>query len=107
MIGNVLFCHLDLGGGREGLWQDSGWGRGDPVGGPVPYLCLSHVDASDMALLPHQLAQHVAVPATAAAQVQDPAGCQALRDDQATAIVPGGFGLSEGAVHGRWHGGEV
>lgn len=37
------------------------------------YLTFSHVNASDMTLLPHQLAQHVAIPPTSATQVQDPA----------------------------------
>lgn len=52
------------------------------------YLTLSHVNASDMTLLPHQLAQHVAISPTSATQVQDPAALQALRHHQATAIVP-------------------
>lgn len=56
------------------------------------YLTFSHVNASDMTLLPHQLAQHVAIPPTSATQVQDPAALQALRHHQATAIVPEGRG---------------
>lgn len=53
------------------------------------YLAFGHVDAGDMAALAHQLAQHVAVPATPAAQVQYPAALQALWHHQPTAIVPG------------------
>lgn len=52
------------------------------------YLGLSHVNASDMTLLAHQLTQHVAVPPTAAAQVQDGAALQALRHQQTAAVVP-------------------
>lgn len=52
------------------------------------YLVLSHVNASDMALLAHQLAQHIAVPPTSTAQVQYPAALQALWHHQTTAIVP-------------------
>lgn len=55
----------------------------------VPYLALSHIYPGDVALLPNQLAQQVAVPAAAAAQVQDPARRQALRDHQTAAVVPG------------------
>lgn len=59
--------------------------------GSTLYLALGHVYPGDMALLPNQLAQQVAVSAAAAAQVQDPAGCQALGDHQTAAIVPGGM----------------
>lgn len=91
-------------------------GQSKPTGFPVPYLALGHVDAGDVAPLPNQLAQQVAVPAAAAAQVQDPARRQALGDDQTTAIVPGGAGLSQGAgapatrglqPTGRWQQGEA
>lgn len=51
------------------------------------YLTLSHVNASDVTLLPHQLAQHVAISPTSATQVQDPAALKALGHHQATAIV--------------------
>lgn len=54
----------------------------------VHYLVLSHVNASDVALLAHQLTQHVAVSPTSTAQVQYPAALQALRHHQTTAIVP-------------------
>lgn len=52
-----------------------GDGAGRMRQGPrfVPYLALGHIYPGDVALLPDQLAQQVAVPATAAAQVQDPA----------------------------------
>lgn len=56
----------------------------------VQYLVLSHVNASDVALLAYQLTQHVYVPPTPAAQVQDPAALQALWHHQTTAIVPEG-----------------
>lgn len=39
----------------------------------VPYLALGHIYPGDVALLPDQLAQQEAVPAAAAAQVQNPA----------------------------------
>lgn len=54
----------------------------------VHYLLLSHVNSSDMALLAHQLTQHVAVSPTPTAQVQYPTALQALRHHQTTAIVP-------------------
>lgn len=60
----------------------------------VQYLVLSHVNASDMTLLAHQLAQHVAVSPTSTAQVQYPAALQALWHHQTTAIVP-----EEGRTH--------
>lgn len=52
------------------------------------YLVLSHVNPSDMALLAHQLTQHVTVSPTPTAQVQDPGALQTLRQHQTTAIVP-------------------
>lgn len=52
------------------------------------YLDLCHVNASDVTFLPHQLTEHVAVPATSAAKVQDPATLQGLGYHQATTIVP-------------------
>lgn len=61
-------------------------------GAPVQYLVLGHVNAGDVALLAHQLTQHVAVPPAPTAQVQYPAALQALRHHQATAIVPEGEG---------------
>lgn len=54
----------------------------------VVYLILSHVDACDVALLPDQLAEHVAVLPTATALVQQPAALQTLWDHQPTPIVP-------------------
>lgn len=54
----------------------------------VVYLVLSHVDACDVALLPDQLAEHVAVSPTATAQVQQLAALQTLWDHQTTPIVP-------------------
>lgn len=57
--------------------------KGDP-----PNLLLRHVDSRDVALLPHHLAQHVDVPAAARTQVQNPDPFQALRDHQATTVVP-------------------
>lgn len=54
----------------------------------VHYLLLSHVNSGDMALLAHQLTQHVTVSPTPTAQVQYPAPLQALRHHQTTAIVP-------------------
>lgn len=52
------------------------------------YLDLRHVNASDVTLLPHQLTEHVAIPAASTAQVQDPATLQGLGYHQATTIVP-------------------
>lgn len=54
----------------------------------VKYLVLSHINPSDMALLAHQLTQHVAVPPTPTAQVKYPAALQTLWNHQTTAIAP-------------------
>lgn len=54
----------------------------------IQYLDFSHINPSDMALLAHQLTQHVAVPPTPTAQVQYPAALQTLRQHQTTAKVP-------------------
>lgn len=71
VVGNVFLCNLNLRAGRQGWWVDGEGKRGSP--GYVLYLFLSHVYPSDMASLPDQLAQQVAVSATATTQVQDPA----------------------------------
>lgn len=52
-----------------GCW----WDKGKPRLRTVPYLPFGHVYPGDVALLPNQLAQQVAVSAAAAAQIQDPA----------------------------------
>lgn len=66
----------------------------------VVYLILSHVDACDVALLPDQLAEHVAVLPTATALVQQPAALQTLWDHQPTPIVPDRTTAGQG-LHGE------
>lgn len=65
----------------------------------VIYLVLGHVDASDMAVLAHQLTQHIAVSPASTAQVQYPAALQTLRHNQTAAIVPERGRYTSGPVH--------
>ena len=57
---------------------------------PLIYLLFSHINPSNVTLLPHQLTQHIAVPPSSTAQVQNPAALHTLGHHQTTASVPEG-----------------